>query len=280
MKLKYLGTAAAEGIPGLWCNCELCQKAKKLGGKDIRTRSQVLLDDSLLIDFPPDTLMHLLSLKKTLFDTKDILITHMHDDHMYPIDMFYKTPGYAYNNAYEKTNIYASQYTLDFFKKFLALYGIGEDRINSILNLVPLKPYQEYEIAGYKVVPFEAEHATGTDAYIYLISKDNKTILYGNDTGIWKDKVDEYLSSHNIHIDLLSLDCTKGATPASYNCHMNMDEAQVIVDRLKGLNVIDKSTKKVFTHFSHNCQMTHAELIEEAKKYDFEVAFDGLEICF
>ena len=36
MKLKYLGTAAAEGIPALFCRCEMCAYARKAGGKEIR----------------------------------------------------------------------------------------------------------------------------------------------------------------------------------------------------------------------------------------------------
>ena len=47
MNLTYLGTAAAEGWPGIFCRCEFCERAKRLGGRDIRTRSQALLDDAL-----------------------------------------------------------------------------------------------------------------------------------------------------------------------------------------------------------------------------------------
>ena len=35
MKFRYLGTAASEGWPALFCNCEYCLKAKKLGGKNL-----------------------------------------------------------------------------------------------------------------------------------------------------------------------------------------------------------------------------------------------------
>ncbi len=38
MKLTYLGTAAAEGWPAVFCNCPCCRQARVLGGKDIRTR--------------------------------------------------------------------------------------------------------------------------------------------------------------------------------------------------------------------------------------------------
>ena len=45
MQLIYLGTAAAEGIPGAFCSCAICQEARRLGGRNIRTRSQALIDD-------------------------------------------------------------------------------------------------------------------------------------------------------------------------------------------------------------------------------------------
>ncbi|MBQ8533797.1 MAG: hypothetical protein IJ462_03090 [Clostridia bacterium] len=53
MKIKYLGTAAAEGIPALFCQCETCEKARKTG--IIRSRAQAIIDDCILLDFGPDT---------------------------------------------------------------------------------------------------------------------------------------------------------------------------------------------------------------------------------
>ena len=58
MKLKYLGTAAAEGMPALFCSCENCEKARRLGGKNIRSRSQTMVNDDLIIDYPPDAYAH------------------------------------------------------------------------------------------------------------------------------------------------------------------------------------------------------------------------------
>ena len=54
MKLQYLGTAAAEGIPGLFCQCPMCQYARKTMGKEYRARSGAVVNDRLMIDFPPD----------------------------------------------------------------------------------------------------------------------------------------------------------------------------------------------------------------------------------
>ena len=52
MKITYLGTAASEGLPAPFCTCEVCRRAREAGGKSVRTRSQALVDESLLIDFP------------------------------------------------------------------------------------------------------------------------------------------------------------------------------------------------------------------------------------
>ena len=38
MKIKYLGTAAAEAIPALFCTCDVCRKARKVGGRELRLR--------------------------------------------------------------------------------------------------------------------------------------------------------------------------------------------------------------------------------------------------
>ena len=58
MKVQLLGTSAAEGWPGLFCNCRACEEARRLGGKNIRSRSSALIDGVLKIDLPPDTLYH------------------------------------------------------------------------------------------------------------------------------------------------------------------------------------------------------------------------------
>ena len=73
MKIKYLGTAAAEGIPAVFCECETCKKAIELGGKNIRTRSQAIIDDKLLIDFPADTYIHSLQYRIMLSDIKNCM---------------------------------------------------------------------------------------------------------------------------------------------------------------------------------------------------------------
>jgi len=97
MKLKYLGTAAAEGFPAVFCNCDYCREARRLGGKNIRTRSQALVNDDLLLDFPADTYMHFLSNGIEGDKIKYLFITHSHADHLYCHDLNTRGGVYAHD---------------------------------------------------------------------------------------------------------------------------------------------------------------------------------------
>ena len=44
MEIKYLGTAAAEGVPAMFCNCSFCNAVRSAGRGEVRTRTQVLID--------------------------------------------------------------------------------------------------------------------------------------------------------------------------------------------------------------------------------------------
>ena len=53
MKIQFGGTGAAEGIPAIFCNCTLCDIARK-SLTERRRRSMLIINDELIIDFGPD----------------------------------------------------------------------------------------------------------------------------------------------------------------------------------------------------------------------------------
>ena len=115
---------------------------------------------------------------------------------------------------------------------------------------------------------------------MFLIEKDGRSLFYGNDTGCFDTQIDRWLAEQGKHIDLLSLDCTKGAVEQGYHTHMSMTEGKSIADRFEALGIIDEHTVRYYNHFTHHCGMLHSELEEEAKKYGFRVTYDGLEVEF
>ena len=49
MKIHILGTAAAEGFPAMFCECDTCKIARAEGGRSIRARSQAVIDEGTQI---------------------------------------------------------------------------------------------------------------------------------------------------------------------------------------------------------------------------------------
>jgi phosphoribosyl 1,2-cyclic phosphate phosphodiesterase len=45
MRLTFLGTSAAEAYPNAFCGCSNCERARALGGPNLRKRSCALIED-------------------------------------------------------------------------------------------------------------------------------------------------------------------------------------------------------------------------------------------
>ncbi len=274
MKLTYYGTAAGEGWPGLFCNCSLCKAARELKGKNIRTRSQALVNNDLLIDLPPDTNMHSLVHGLNLETVDHLLITHSHSDHFNPPDLELLREPFAHNRP-----------------NTFHIYGNGKVK-ERIWNEVPdvskveskfcfhnAKPFQTIAIKDYTVVPLPALHDRREECLFYQIRQNNKTILYAHDTGNFPEPTIEYLKANKVHFDLVSLDCTTQSEEDGKN-HMGLMDAAREKRRLIDLGLGDISTKWVVNHFSHNGLWLYEKMTEEADKFGFLVSYDGMVVEF
>lgn len=280
MKIKYLGTAAAEGSPALFCHCKTCEAARKNKGKDIRTRSQALINDELLIDFPADTYMHVLQHDVPLHKIHHCIITHSHEDHFYPEDLGMRAKGFApeLGKNTEPLNIYGSNAVKHKIADTMYYYNIDEQNRVMFHSLLP---FTKYYIGGYEITPLKAQHDPLSGPYIYIISKDGKTMLYGNDTGIFPEETWEYLEKKHIKFDYVSLDCCEGIRTMEYDAHMNLERNIIVRDRLIEIGCADKSTVFCSNHFSHNGgKVLYGEFSKEAEKVGFLTSYDGMEYEF
>lgn len=276
MKITYLGTAAAEGWPAMFCNCEYCKKAKELGGKNLRTRSQALINDDLLIDFPADTYHHALMNKLDLSAVKHCIVTHSHIDHFEPTDLTMRMEGcYAHQMTEPILNIYGNKAVLGRFKHFVL--DTEEEPNPPAVALTELKAYETVQIDRYTVTPLPAYHAPNETPFVYLVSDGEKTILYLHDTGIPFDEVFDWLEKNGVRADLISYDCTYAALPSGGG-HMGLDSVPTVRERLEKIGVCGDKTINILNHFSHNGILLHDELCEAAEKVGFSVAYDGMVI--
>lgn len=274
MKIKFLGTAAAEAFPAMFCDCENCKKAAALGGKNIRTRSQALIDDNMLIDFPCDTYFHLVKNKINLLDINYCLITHTHSDHFYLNEFSWLRTGYSHPpKEWKGITVYGSEDIKKPFEEYLTIS-------NGFLRCEPRQPFVPFKAGDYKITPLKANHGT-QNPYVYIIEKENKSLLYAHDTGIFPAETWDYLDTLEICFDLFSMDCNDGASEITYEGHMCLSRNTELRDMLRQHNLVNENTKFVLNHFSHNGNNSvYEEFKIIAEGYGFLTSYDGLEIEF
>ncbi len=112
MKITFLGTSAATSCPMPFCRCDFCEKARINGGKDLRKRSSLLINQDLLIDFGPDIMSASFMHNISTVDVRYLLQTHSHADHFDPSAFGTRFPGYAVENV-PMLELYGSRLTLD-----------------------------------------------------------------------------------------------------------------------------------------------------------------------
>lgn len=277
MKLKYYGTAAAEGVPGLFCSCDICNHARSHGGRNIRTRSQATVDDTLLIDFPADTYLHVLRDGLDLTTKQHLIITHSHSDHLYPMDFIMRKNGFVAKYAVDKPlNVYGMPATRSAMAKAIEL--ANEDS-NSWLKFHDITPFVPFYAGEYKITALPANHDSNATPVIYVIEKDGCAMLYGNDTGYFFEEVWEYLAGSNIRFNLVSLDSTMGFKE-SRNGHMGVLCVREVIARLKEIGVADDSTIFVAHHFTHNARGTYEDFKKYYEAIGILTSFDSMEIKF
>ncbi len=273
MKLTYLGTAAAEAWPALWCNCESCKTARVRRGKDIRTRSQALVGDDLLLDFPPDTYMHIINYGLDLDKVKNVLITHSHGDHIAPGEFGCRGTGMCSVHEDFVLQVYGNEAVQE-----RCGWMVKAPMMKEHVQFHLLEPYKEYKIGDYTVYPMLADHGSKDEnCFIYaIIDQEGKQLLYGHDTGYFPRPTWDFILEKGFKFDLVSLDCCAGALVGWWSNHMCYDACDSVKDRLIKCCNADENTVFVWNHFSHNCKVLgHDELVADGKQHGFEVSYDG-----
>lgn len=278
MKLTYLGTAAAEGWPALFCRCEYCKKALERGGKNLRTRSQAMVNDDLLIDFPADSFSHMQQNGLNFSAVKTLLITHSHMDHFSPTDLHLRsTSYYAHDLSTPNLTLYGNERVMKLLER--ERITREEEPNDTGISAVEIEAYKPFTAGKYRVTALPAFHAMNEKAFVYLIEDGEKTLLYLHDTGELFDEVYEYLAANKVRADLISYDCTYVALPSGGG-HMGLDSCPKVRARLEAIGVSDEKTVSVVNHFSHNGKLIYDELEPAAKEIGFLTSYDGMVVEF
>ncbi len=282
MKITFLGTAAATSYPLAFCRCEYCNLARKLGGKDFRKRSSIIINDDLLIDMGPDVMSASFMYDKSTADIRYCLQTHSHSDHFDASHLTTRVPEYA-GVSTPSLELYGSEATLRKMSEMLKNEGHvdslfdskAKERMNmQVFPVIPLLPFQ---VGKYRIVAFPTDHDTSVESLLYSVTEDDFAVFYGTDTDRLPEQTWEGFRRMNMHFNVVILDHTYGPG-ADGGGHLNANRFNAQVRRMKGENLLADNAKILATHISHEGNPTHSELSKYAERFGYEIAYDGLVI--
>lgn len=260
----------------MFCNCDFCRQARKAGARERRTRSQVIIDGDLSIDFPPDAYVHSLSAGVDLSNLENLLVTHSHMDHFYAHDFILRGYKYAALSG-ANLNIYGNSEVESVFAECTRREMRKEVAQGIIFNTVGA--YESFMVGDYRVLTLPAVHGTKEEALLYYVEKRGKGYLHLCDTGALFDEAVDFLAKNGAHAHLITFDCTFLTDEVRAGArHMCLTDNMSIKARLDGAGVSDARTKSVITHFSHNARPWRDKLLEIEKNYPVTAAYDGLTL--
>ncbi|RLE77058.1 MAG: hypothetical protein DRJ56_03135 [Thermoprotei archaeon] len=282
MRVLFLGTSAAEWYPAPWCNCEHCSEARRHGAEDLRALSSVAILPDVLIDVPPDLPLSASRFGFSLAGVRLILVTHPHGDHLDPRILVMRRPPSRVDSSpvgprvteVREAVLCASKGTIEYIEESLPMPP-SELR----LRLVPLSPFEWREpLEGVRVLPLPANHMRDAGhAFIYVVEREGKRMLYAVDTGPLSGEALEALCE--IKLDLAVCEATLGSLrPSQPLQHMSVSDVESLRRELVSRGAVSEETPFVLTHVSPHGLPPHHIAAEQLRERGLILAHDGLVV--
>ena len=276
MELLYLGTAAAEGYPALFCSCDHCRAARALGGRDLRRRTSALIDGELLIDVGPDLLASAHALTLSLDRVRWVLQTHRHSDHLLESNFTFREKGFT-GAAPAWWELCGSQPTID----AITAYGKLDDRR---LSLRSVAAFETFSLGPYTVTALSARHDMAIDPLFYAIRRGDAALLWANDTGpffpeTWQAL--DQLAAEGVHFGFAGIEATMGTAPGDPTRpggHMTIAQCGWHHQELGRRRLLAPDAHQFAHHLSHFNNPPHAEMETLLRPYGVAPAYDGLRL--
>jgi phosphoribosyl 1,2-cyclic phosphate phosphodiesterase len=251
MRLLFLGTGASQGYPALFCRCDNCAAARRLGGRNLRRRSALLVNDDLLIDFGPDLFAAALDFQLALFQVQYLLLTHAHGDHLLGKNFDYHRERWAQHDL-PVIQIYGSEATL------AHVGGLPWSAEELRVALHPVQAGQTWQMGPYRVTALPARHGEGQQPLFYVVQQGAAAFLYAADTGAFYPAVWdalERLRSEGMRLDAAIVEGTMGVRELSLTAaHMNFARCVEHHDQLRRRGLTRPGCLHLATHLAPGCQ--------------------------
>lgn len=252
MKIKFLGTSAGWPLPRLGCRCNIC---KSKDPKDTRTRTQLLINDKILLDAGPDAYKHLINQKPE--EIEAVFISHEHHDHI--LGLWDLTHIY---NQKEHPTLYITQPVLNGIKR---VSNTSPQLLKLRIKIV--KPLETVFLKNTKITYFPVIHGN-TPAYGIKV-KDDRILAYIPDFNRILPSSQKVIKG----CDILVIDGSTLGKLGQSSGHISIQDGIQIAKNLK-------VKQTYFVHLGHKTERHQIleKYLEDHAGKTFHIAYDGMEI--
>lgn len=285
MRIAFLGTAAANAYPEAFCRCANCDsagRARALGGRRLRKRSALLVNDDLLVDLGPDIMTAAQVHGIRLTNVRYCRQIHAHADHFDVSHLLSRGLGYGVVGA-PCLHFYGPTGTLrvaaERLRRNLALVSLFDPEVGERLNLEihQIGALQSFDVGPYRVTAFPANHDPIVDPLLYAVSAEGCTLFCGVDTASLPEETWQTLRRHPHRFDVVILDHSYGPNEEGSE-HLSARDLISHARRMRKDGLLVEGARVFATQVAHEGNPAHPELAAFAPRRGYEVAYDGLTV--
>jgi phosphoribosyl 1,2-cyclic phosphate phosphodiesterase len=275
VRILFLGTGAAQGYPAVFCRCERCEAARDRGGRSIRRRSALLVNDDLLLDFGPDVMAAARDERLALHRVRYLLLTHADGDHLHRENFDQHRARWAQPEI-PTLEVHGSGATLDRIRDYP--WSLEEMR----LALRVVAPGETWELGPYRVTALRARHTEPQQPLFYVVRQGAAALLYATDTGAFYPEtwaVLERLGRDGLRLSAAVIEGTSGLRETAPEAgHMNLIRCAEHHRELRRRGLTAPGCVHLTTHLSPNGTPLHEETEAFLAPHGVGVAYDGQRV--
>lgn len=233
MRIRLLGTGAADGWPNPFCRCASCVTQQGRW----RTPTSLVIDDRVLVDCGPEAPRQALRCGVDLSRIEAALIGHAHPDHC--------APQFLMHREWATTTPFVVAGPEPVVRACRPWLDPARDEV----RFVQLTAGDEAMLAGYRVLALPATHHADGEALLYRItSPEGVSVLYATDTGALSRQFEAALGAGRL--DAVFLEETFGDAETTPS-HHNLVLFEASIERLRASGHVDDNTQVWAIHLGH-----------------------------
>ena len=270
-ELLVLGSASAEAMPAVFCNCHFCQRAAAAGGRNVRTRTAFALGRTIRIDWGPDALAQNRHFGLDANGLRHVFITHSHEDHLFPMDVWVRSVMTLPHDAVMR--LYGNDRVLDAVGA-----AIGGDWPKARIIPVSMRPGDEVFLDGeaLAVQALAASHVDSEQALMFRFTCDRYRLLLTGDTGPFSEETMQALSGARLSTMLID---STWVMEDREEGHLGLPGVARIVAALRKSSALQSDALIVPVHLgTGRGALIHDDLARRLEPLGMHPAWDGMRI--